>query len=313
MPRNKCNKKYQENTNRNTQKTKKKKCHVWFVLLNCLEATLGDYYRLTLVCLTRVVVVVVAASSAYAVRVAGTQGATRERGDGGSFDYEICVRFIFFLAFFAHKLLRSLTIWNTKCFHSVDHFDGLDSGLAARCCCLGSRCPTGTECLSTPGKMRQCLEGLGRKFVGLLCKLLCEFAIYNICVDCKAPFPAACLLVFCWYFVVRFVGILLVYWLADCSYCKPICQRDLSFSLLPDFSLSLSISLSICLCLSLLSSLSQLTFLLAVGVSRLGPVLPGGMEAINGSGPGWRKCEEVLRLLTGEFNLFCMCRNLCRL
>lgn len=75
---------------KNTQKTKKKKCHVWFVLLNCLEATLGDYYRLTLVCLTRVVV---AASSAYAVRVAGTQGATGE--GGGSFDYEICLRFIF--------------------------------------------------------------------------------------------------------------------------------------------------------------------------------------------------------------------------
>lgn len=49
------------------------------VLLNCLEATLGDYYRLTLECLTRVVV---AASSAYAVRVAGTQGATGERGRG---------------------------------------------------------------------------------------------------------------------------------------------------------------------------------------------------------------------------------------
>lgn len=311
MPRNKCNKKYQENTNRNTQKypkNKKKKCHVWFVLLNCLEATLGDYYRLTLVCLTRVVA---AASSAYAVRVAGTQGASRERGRGQLRLWNLPSLYFSFLAFFAHKLLRSLTIWNTKCFHSVDHFDGLDSGLAALCCCLSSRCPRGTECLSTPGKMRQCLEGLGRKFVGLLCKLLCEFAIYNICVDCKAPFPAACLLVFCWYFVVRFVGILLVFGLADSSYCKPICQRDLSFSLLPALSLSLSTSLSICLCLTLLSSLSQLTFLLAVGVSRLGPVLPGGMEAINGSGPGWRKCEEVLRLLTGELNLLCMCRNLC--
>lgn len=192
-------------------------------------------------CLTRVVV---AASSAYAVRVAGTQGATGERGRGQLRLWNLPSLY-FFLAFFAHKLLRSLTIWNTKCFHSVNHFDGLDSGLAALCCCLSSRCPTGTECLSTPGKMRQCLEGLGRKFVGLLCKLLCEFAIYNICVDCKAPFPAACLLVFCWYFVVRFVGILLVYWLADSSYCKPICQRDLSFSLLPDFSLSLSLSPSL--------------------------------------------------------------------
>lgn len=49
------------------------------VLLTCLEATLwqgqgrGDYYRLTLV---RLAAAVVVASSAYVVRVAGTQGAT---------------------------------------------------------------------------------------------------------------------------------------------------------------------------------------------------------------------------------------------
>lgn len=77
---------HETNATKNTKKipteipknTQKDKCHVW-CLLNCLEATLGDYYRLTLECLTHVVVaVVVAASSAYAVRVAGTQGATQE-------------------------------------------------------------------------------------------------------------------------------------------------------------------------------------------------------------------------------------------
>lgn len=60
------------------------------VLLNCPEATLGgraggDYYRLTLA---------VVASSAYAVRVAGTKGATHGAGARGGvspglFDYEI--------------------------------------------------------------------------------------------------------------------------------------------------------------------------------------------------------------------------------
>lgn len=51
------------------------------VLLNCLEATRGDYYRLTLECLTRVVV---AASSAYAVRVAGTRCFEREGAGAAS-------------------------------------------------------------------------------------------------------------------------------------------------------------------------------------------------------------------------------------
>lgn len=177
----------------------------------------------------------------------------REReGTGGASIMKSAFALFFFFAFFAHKLLRSLTIWNTKCFHSVDHFDCLDSGLAALCCCLSSRCPRGTECLSTPGKMRQCLEGLGRKFVGLLCKLLCEFAIY-LCwlqgaFSCRLF--VSILLVFCWYFVVRFVGILLVFGLAVCSYCKPICQRDLSFSLLPALSLSLSLSPSLAVSVS---------------------------------------------------------------
>lgn len=56
------------------------------VLLNCLEATLwqgqgrGDYYRLTLV---RLAAAVVVASSAYALRVAGTQAPHTGHGAGG--------------------------------------------------------------------------------------------------------------------------------------------------------------------------------------------------------------------------------------
>lgn len=75
---------------KNTQQ--KKRSVMSGVLLNCLEATLGDYYRLTLVCLTRVVVVV-AASSAYAVRVAGTQGAMEERAGAASIMKSACALF----------------------------------------------------------------------------------------------------------------------------------------------------------------------------------------------------------------------------
>lgn len=130
------------------------------------------------------------------------------REGGGSFDYEICLRLFFVFAFFAHKLFR---LW----LFEIQNVSTLRRHSTLLHCSLlslwSSRCPRGFQCLSTPGKMRQCLEGIGRKFVWLLCKLLCEFAIYFVQTDCKRLF----LLPVCWYFVGIFccsiVGILLVF------------------------------------------------------------------------------------------------------
>lgn len=77
----------------------------------------------------------------------------------------------------------------------------------------------------------------------------CFVNLRYICVDCKAPFPAACLLVFCWYFVVRFVGILLVF----CQYI------DLQFAVIVNQFASV-ICLSLC-CLPSLSPLSLFFYL----------------------------------------------------